>query len=779
MWNSFYVGGPNRSQRMEAFKQILAESAVPVEIVILQEMFTFGLGPLCDKSEGWLEVEVQLPSMKLVIITTHLEHAHTTYWRRVRASQWLELAERIKAIKEDNVILLGDFNALDDGQEFDALLTVMDDVGLSRRTPTGPTLRTPEVSLVSSPDHIFVSSKLKDRALNVAAFARVTSVNARPPVIHLSRDQVAQDLEWLTLPENDRPDRGVYPYWRISSIPPQRSVNVYSFFWEYAKAGIISQRPYNGFPSDTFCMSLIVVDLSVGTTLPCADWSSEPLLPSCSLQVKVSQLGPGSLVNMPFLKVGDIVRGHRMMAKRKQPRYLNLWWKKHTSVAIADSDKQDDNGVLIPPTVQDLQCVNPEHLPTTDAHTNATLAELWNFIRSRLSKETISRYLKTVNQLTFAETEDLVVQVLAINRETKVFLATDWSSPAVEVRAATPALHSQWLFQRLRTDLWLKIRWVRNRPPEVSQEEQAMQNQENEDEGANDLYALASQITPLPSWCQDVRIRVANRTPDLEARVHQQVVQFERQPPARPAARPAAGEPAAGEVPAAPSAPPVRERRYADWMEEVRDQRRIINFSFRWSEDLKAATADLQSYRITNVRGEELPEVDGVRGELIPVPIQADFPLCVSVLAEAPEAAREAEASAEVDPSTVRRAAKLSSVFGTGDEEELQPIRAALTPEAPGNLLLGKFRLEGISGSQLDSSFTRSPAAEDLITVTCRTCGLRFPVEEGRRIETGEPPRSRRRLMEVQHEVATIPFSPEWPSQVNRWREDGAIFRTH
>jgi len=476
---------------------------------------------------------------------------------------------------------------------------------------------------------------------------------------------------------------------------------------------------------------------------------------------------------MPFLKVGDIVRGHRMMAKRKQPRYLNLWWKKHTSVAIADSDKQDDNGVLIPPTVQDLQCVNPDHHPTVDVYTNDTMAELWNFIRSRLSNETISRYLKTVNQLTFAETEDLVVQVLAINRETKVFLATDWSSPAVEVRAATPALHSQWLFQRLRTDLWLKIRWVRNRPPEVSQEEQAMQNQENEDEGANDLYALASQITPLPSWCQDVRIRVANRTPDLEARVQQQVVQFERQPPARPAARTVPGE-----VPAAPSAAPVPEQRYANWMEEVRDQRRTINFTWRWSQDLEAATADLQSYRITNVRGEELPEVNGIRGELISVPNQWDFPLCVSVLAEAPETAREAETSAEVDPSAVRRAAKLSSVFGTGDEEELQPIRAALTPEAPGNLLLGKFRLEGISGSQLDSSFTRSPTAEDLITVKCRTCKLRFPVEEGRRIATGEPPRSRRRLMEVQHEVATIPFSPEWPNQVNRWREDGAIFRT-
>ena len=39
---------------------------------------------------------------------------------------------------------------------------------------------------------------------------------------------------------------------------------------------------------------------------------------------------------------------------------------------------------------------------------------------------------------------------------------------------------------------------------------------------------------------------------------------------------------------------------------EVRDQRRTVIWSWRWSEDLKEATADLQSYRITNVRGEEL-----------------------------------------------------------------------------------------------------------------------------------------------------------------------------
>jgi len=35
--------------------------------------------------------------MKLVIITTHLEHAHSPHWRRIRESQWREIAERLKA----------------------------------------------------------------------------------------------------------------------------------------------------------------------------------------------------------------------------------------------------------------------------------------------------------------------------------------------------------------------------------------------------------------------------------------------------------------------------------------------------------------------------------------------------------------------------------------------------------------------------------------------------------------------------------------------------------
>ena len=58
---------------------------------------------------------------------------------------------------------------------------------------------------------------------------------------------------------------------------------------------------------------------------------------------------------------------------------------------------------------------------------------------------------------------------------------------------------------------------------------------------------------------------------------------------------------------------------------EVRDQFRTINWSWRWSEDLKAATADLQSYRITNVRGEELlGTATGGRGrESIRIPMKS------------------------------------------------------------------------------------------------------------------------------------------------------------
>lgn len=240
MWNSFYAGGPQREKRLEAFRKLLETQGKAVEILVLQEMFAFGLGPFCDKSEvellqewttdlgfvhqtsplvtmpwlgqssgllicskepilseqhhvfqqrrrvtskGWLEVEVQLASMKLVIITTHLEHAHSPHWRRIRESQWREIAERLKVLKDDYVILLGDFNvcgedfgrALDGAEEYHALLSSMARAGFSHEgfpRSSGsemPTLRPQnDVSLRSSPDHIFVSPKLKHRSLTVA-----------------------------------------------------------------------------------------------------------------------------------------------------------------------------------------------------------------------------------------------------------------------------------------------------------------------------------------------------------------------------------------------------------------------------------------------------------------------------------------------------------------------------------------------------------------------------------------------------------------------------------
>eukprot|EP00438_Fugacium_kawagutii_P015453 Skav233764 [mRNA] locus=scaffold2701:195569:211290:+ [translate_table: standard] len=133
-------------------------------------------------------------------------------------------------------------------------------------------------------------------------------------------------LGWLQLPKNHRPIGGSYHYWRISSVPPSKWVNVYSIFWEYAKKGIVTQGPYHGDRVDSYCLSLLVVDFSVGD-LPCAAWNTAELLPACSIQVKVRQVTPGALVNMPFLKVGDIVRAHRMGCLRNAPKFLNLWWR--------------------------------------------------------------------------------------------------------------------------------------------------------------------------------------------------------------------------------------------------------------------------------------------------------------------------------------------------------------------------------------------------------------------------------------------------------------------
>ena len=50
IWNSFFAGGPGRHARLMAFFEELER--LRVDIVIVQEMFVFGLGPWCVKSEA-------------------------------------------------------------------------------------------------------------------------------------------------------------------------------------------------------------------------------------------------------------------------------------------------------------------------------------------------------------------------------------------------------------------------------------------------------------------------------------------------------------------------------------------------------------------------------------------------------------------------------------------------------------------------------------------------------------------------------------------------------
>ncbi|CAJ1441828.1 unnamed protein product [Effrenium voratum] len=205
LWNSFYVGGPDRQQRLQAFKEYLRR--YPVDIVVVQEMFTFGLGFLCEKSEaeevalfmhelgfyfqtsstattpfvgqnsglvvysklpltaenhgvfqqrrsvsakGWLQVEVQVGERRLQILTTHLEHAHQPRWRAVRESQWRQVAA-IAAASTDLRMLSGDFNvcgqefgqALDQATEYHSMVSTLAAVGLTQELPDASSLQMP------------------------------------------------------------------------------------------------------------------------------------------------------------------------------------------------------------------------------------------------------------------------------------------------------------------------------------------------------------------------------------------------------------------------------------------------------------------------------------------------------------------------------------------------------------------------------------------------------------------------------------------------------------
>eukprot|EP00927_Polykrikos_kofoidii_P055801 TRINITY_DN50001_c0_g1_i1.p1 TRINITY_DN50001_c0_g1~~TRINITY_DN50001_c0_g1_i1.p1 ORF type:complete len:347 (-),score=76.15 TRINITY_DN50001_c0_g1_i1:36-1076(-) len=244
VWNSFFAGGPNRAARLKAFADHLTR--LDVDVVVAQEMFVLGLGPLMDcgdalaasdamydlgfvhqtsafstlpsfgqtsglvvysklpivseahdvfaerrsvSRKGWQTVELDVSGLvddkgspdRLVLLNTHLEHAHEPPWRIVREQQWRQLAssaaEKVRGFRESPFVLaMGDFNVcsedvgerLDGGAEYAALRSEFAEAGLPCdlvESPLQPTLRQPptDEALRCSLDHVLVTVALQDR----------------------------------------------------------------------------------------------------------------------------------------------------------------------------------------------------------------------------------------------------------------------------------------------------------------------------------------------------------------------------------------------------------------------------------------------------------------------------------------------------------------------------------------------------------------------------------------------------------------------------------------
>mmetsp|Transcript_87694 Transcript_87694/g.183336 ORF Transcript_87694/g.183336 Transcript_87694/m.183336 type:complete len:323 (-) Transcript_87694:34-1002(-) len=168
VWNSFFAGGPERRQRLEYLREVVDHHNV--DILVVQEMFSMGVGPLADQHEekefsmwmedaglrfrsngsflpsfgqnsglaiysrfpitqdahhtfknrrtfsakGWQEVTVQLgDARQMTLLNTHLEHSHKPEWGQVRRTQWEEVAERAAVHSQNGenlVAVMGDFN---------------------------------------------------------------------------------------------------------------------------------------------------------------------------------------------------------------------------------------------------------------------------------------------------------------------------------------------------------------------------------------------------------------------------------------------------------------------------------------------------------------------------------------------------------------------------------------------------------------------------------------------------------------------------------------------
>eukprot|EP00931_Biecheleriopsis_adriatica_P122855 TRINITY_DN97901_c0_g1_i1.p1 TRINITY_DN97901_c0_g1~~TRINITY_DN97901_c0_g1_i1.p1 ORF type:complete len:334 (+),score=62.78 TRINITY_DN97901_c0_g1_i1:48-1049(+) len=241
VWNSFFAGGPDRVARLIALQEFVHQNNI--DVLVTQEMFSFAFGPFVDAGEvrmfgermgevglvyqtsplaslpllgqnsglaiysrfpiveeshgtfnqrravsakGWQEVAIELESeeerqvpKRLMLINTHLEHAHSQEWRDVRRDQCQQLAGRAAHLHErgdEFLAVLGDFNICEhapwqkhgDGtSEYEVLRQVLRSSGCQEDLFGGgsqvPTMRSMPDAPPFAPDHFFASGRLRER----------------------------------------------------------------------------------------------------------------------------------------------------------------------------------------------------------------------------------------------------------------------------------------------------------------------------------------------------------------------------------------------------------------------------------------------------------------------------------------------------------------------------------------------------------------------------------------------------------------------------------------
>jgi hypothetical protein len=299
---------------------------------------------------------------------------------------------------------------------------------------------------------------------------------------------VALAPEWLQLPPTrPRKEGGIYKYINcLCALRDGIEVNLYAVVMENAKPGPASFGRSAG-------ANFLVIDKSQ-QSLPCSEWTSSKDIPQFSVQILIQDVRP---VELPWLRVGDVIRCHRMRVFAKPPHYINIRQQRYSSVIVfrnIATDKPDlpaaSSGTV--PAVEYFPVTSGTHT-VTDAG-RAQVAALQSWVRSRLSKETLSKYLTTIDELRDSDAHrDVIVKVLSVKTVERILVVADGSARlATHVAATEPEAAAAWLFSHVKVGMWLKLRNV----------------SPGDDEDA-DLVVSAGYITCLPPWCFDVRIRRA------------------------------------------------------------------------------------------------------------------------------------------------------------------------------------------------------------------------------------------------------------------------------